>query len=346
MTRNGFRGFSGFVALAILLSVSLGCSQLAKLRRTRSDSNTANSGPDFPTPSKQASPGQTKAGLDQKAQLYITKCFNPYANSVMSSYQRYTSWIKDVDNGPTGKEMNIYGLYEIRGDGEDCSAAVKEANAMEPHIADAEQDAEEFSNALKAAISQVNNVYKYYDQGDYKDDNFQKGKQSHTALMEAFKKFETVNKKFAADLDDMENQVAEVRLAELKDDPAKKFEFTVVSFNIKAKKISSYAQHTKYEDMSADELQTMSDELESAISAMKGSGSGNSMASMYFNAADELLKASKELMRHIRDHKPFSSIEKSEMGTSAGWMVDGSPDKVIYAYNQLLSRRSLLRIGS
>jgi hypothetical protein len=39
-----------------------------------------------------------------------------------------------------------------------------------------EAAADEFSKALKNAIEKVNEVYKYYDQEDYKDDNFKLGK--------------------------------------------------------------------------------------------------------------------------------------------------------------------------
>src|SRR5258707_7434549 len=134
MTTKSINVLTAVLALAMLLTVALGCSKLAKLRQK--GSNTGNTGPAYPTPQKQGTPGQTKSGLDEKTQLYIAKCFNPYANSVMDSYQRYTSWIKDVDKGPTGKEMNIYGLYEIHGDGEDCATAIGKANDMDPDLPD------------------------------------------------------------------------------------------------------------------------------------------------------------------------------------------------------------------
>src|ERR1051325_3757436 len=197
---------TGVLGLAMLLTVSLGCSQLAKLRQKPED--PGNRGPAYPTPEKQSTPAQTKSGLNEKTQLYISKCFNPYANSVMNSYQRYASWIKDIDKGPTGKESIVYGLYEIHGDGEDCSKAVGEANAMEPHVADAEQTADEFSTALKDVIEKVNDVYKYYDQDDYKDDNFQKGKEAHAGLVQSFRNFEAIDKKFSSLLDELEDKVS------------------------------------------------------------------------------------------------------------------------------------------
>jgi len=343
MATKNLNVVTGVFGLAMVLTVSLGCSQLAKLRQKSED--PGNRGPAYPTPTKESTPGQTKSGLDEKTQLYISKCFNPYANSVMSSYQRYASWIKDMDKGPTGRESIVYGLYEIHGDGEDCAKAVAEANSMEPHVADAEQTADEFSKTLKDTIEKVNDVYKYYDQDDYKDDNFQKGKEAHAGLVQSFKNFEAVDKKFSSILDHLETKVSHARLDEIGSDPNGRFEYTVIDFNMKAKKIVNYVQRTKYQDMTADEIQKLTDDLEPAINAMKDAGKGKSVASVYFNSADELLKSVKELMRRIRDHKPFDSIEKDELGTSAGWMVEGSPDKVIYSYNQLINQRSLLNIG-
>jgi hypothetical protein len=341
MTTRNTSFVPALIAFSVLLTVSLGCGQLAKLKKGQD--NPGNRGPGYPTPTNGSVP--VKGGLDAKTQLYITKCFNPYANSVMNSYQRYTSWIKNVDQGPTGKESIVYGLYEIHGDGEDCAKAVADANAMEPHVPDTETAADEFSKALKTAIERINEVYKYYDQEDYKDDNFKLGKDSHAGLIQAFKNFEAANKIFADDLDRLENQVSQARLDELKNDPSKNFEYTVVDFNMKAKAVVSYVQHKKYDEMNPDELQRLTEELEPALNAMKVAGKSRTMASTYFSAGDDLVKSTKELSRRLREHKPFDTIEKQEVGTSAGWMVEGSPDKVIYSYNQLISRRSMLNIG-
>jgi hypothetical protein len=216
---------------------------------------------------------------------------------------------------------------------------------MEPDLPDTETAADEYSKSLKDVIEKVNEVYAYYDQEDYKDDGFKKGKDAHAGLIQSFRNFEAADKKFGSALDEMEDKVSQARLDELRGDPSKNFEYTVVDFNMKAKKIAGYVQHNKYQEMSADDLQKLADELEPALNAMKDAGKTKTMASTYFSAADDLLKSTKELMRRIREHKPFDSIERDELGTQAGWMVEGSPDKVIYSYNQLIQRRSLLSIG-
>ena len=118
-----------------------------------------------------------------------------------------------------------------------------------------------------------------------------------------------------------------------------------MDFGIQAKKISSYVQHTKFADMSADELQKLTDNLEPKILAMKDAGKSKTMASTYFSSVDDFLTSAKELIRRVRDHKPFTSFEKEELGTQAGWMIDGSPDKVLYSYNQLIEREKLIHMG-
>ncbi len=343
MNKNGTNILTAIFALSILLTVSLGCGILSKIREKRAAEQSEREVPTFPTPEKAAAE-DVKGGMSEKTQLYITKCFNPYANRVMDSYQRYTSWVKNEATGPTGRESIVYGLYDVSGDGEDCIAAVSQAQEMEPELPEVEQAAGQYSGALKEAIYQIRGVYKYYDQEDYKDDKFAIGKEAHASLIAAFKNFETVNKNFAVQLDDLESKVNEAQLEELRGDPARKYELSIVEFNVKAKKLSTYVQRTVYTAMNPDEIQAMNEELETSINAMKEQGKGNaSMASMYFSAADDLLKASKELMRRIRDKEPFDSFESSQLGSAGGWMVDGSPDKVIHAYNQLVSRRSMLR---
>lgn len=345
MNKNSTNILTAIFALSILLTVSLGCGQLAKLRESRaSDTDIdTNTYPEVPL-IEGKEPKDVKGGMSEKTQLYITKCFNPYANRVMDSYQRYTSWVKNEAAGPTGRESIVYGLYDVSGDGEDCIAAVTEAQEMEPELPEVEQAAGQYSGALKEAIYQIRGIYKYYDQEDYKDDNFVKGKEAHASLIAAFKKFEEVNKDFAEQLDGLESKVNEAQLEELRGDPARKYELSIIEFNVKAKKLSTYVQRTEYTAMNPDDIQAINEDLEASINAMKEQGKSNiSLASLYFSAADDLLKASKELMRRIRDKKPFDSFERSQIGTSGGWMVDGSPDKVIWAYNQLVTRRSMLR---
>ncbi len=333
-------------AIAILLAVSLGC-------RSLSDRIRENLEPDPPPvagadPSNGSAPASGSSAseienLSKKSNLYISKCVNQYSNSIMLSYGRYRSWLKDPKAGPTGKERLVYGLYEVRGDGSDCEAAITEANASEPDMPEVEQAADKYLPALKEAAAQVRSIYAYYDQEDYKDDGFEKGRAAHPSLIAAFEAFETANREFTAEVDSLEDAVAEQRLEEYRNDPSKKFAFTVTDFNIKAKKAMNYISRSEYSSLSADTIQSHAEEVEAAAALMKDAATDKTFATSYFSAADNFVKATKDLMRRVRDKKPFNSTERGWLGTPAGWMVEGSPDKVVHEYNSLVRSRSFLR---
>ena len=60
-------------------------------------------------------------------------------------------------------------------------------------------------------------------------------------------------------------------------------------------------------------------------------------AKLFVASCDELLEVFKELYQRARDKKPYSSDERSSLGTALGDMVYGSPDKVSRAYSAMMS---------
>ena len=326
------RKITFLICALLLFSVVLGCRQLARKNYGR----TANSGdPNSNSRLKESD------GLTEKTNLYIKQCVNNYSNRVISSYGRYASWLRDVEKGPTGKEDIVYGLYEISGDGRDCLDAIKKAKAMEPAIADVETAADGYGAALKEVIAQIKAIYPYYNHEDYKDDNFQKGKAAHPALLAAFKNFEQANKSFDTEVDKLEDAVANKRLNELKGNSSKKYEYLLVDTGIKSKNIVRFVKRTEYSQIKAENLQPLVDDFEKSVDDLKSAAGNRTFSSLYVSSCDEFLKAAKELMRRVRDKKPFSDFERRELGTDAGWMIDGSPDKLINKYNEMIQRRGM-----
>jgi hypothetical protein len=332
---------AGLLSLSLLIFFSLGCSSISRmLKKAQQDRAQNEQGSNEGDTGSASSMGSSQA-LVKKSNLFISKCFNNYSINVANSRSRYISWIKDPKAGPTGKESIVYGLYQINGDGADCETAINEAKVTDPAMPELEAAADKFVVALKAVLPLVADAYKYYDQEDYKDDAFAKGKEAHGPLMEAFDNFDAVNKEFAAEIDKVEDNVANVQLEEYKDDPSKKYEYNVVDLSIKSKKIIVYIRDKKYEDMKAEDLQPLIEETEAALNETKNTKSGRPTAGAFLSQADDFVKASKDLMRRIRDKKPFSNFDRNLLGTSGGWMVEGSPDKVINVYNRMVGMRSL-----
>ena len=57
-------------------------------------------------------PSAPAAASADKLQDYIA-CYNQLDRNAHRSIARYRSWVKDMDAGPSGKEMVVYGLYKI-----------------------------------------------------------------------------------------------------------------------------------------------------------------------------------------------------------------------------------------
>jgi len=319
---------------SLLLLALLGCKMLGRRSADLKTPGNRNDG----------GAGKSSEGLTQKTNLYIKECLNKYSNTVMGSYQRYASWLRDVEQGPTGKESIVYGLYDVSGDGQDCVNAIEKAKTMQPSIAEAENAAEGYSRALTEAVKQIKAIYPYYNHEDYKDDGFQRGKDAHAALLAAFKTFRQANDNFDAQVDKLEDEVAQNDLQQYKDDPQHKYEYEVVNTGVKAKKILHVVKQTDYAQLKADELQPLIEDFEQTLDSLKNASGKRPMAGLYVSSCDSFLKAAKELMRRVRDKKPFSGIERSWIGTSSGWMVEGSPDKLVHQYNEMIQRRGMSRI--
>lgn len=68
-----------------------------------------------------------------------------------------------------------------------------------------------------------------------------------------------------------------------------------------------------------------------------GAGGGPKIGSLFMSNAKSYLVTAKQLMRRLRDHVPYSSGDKMMLSNpGAGWMVEGSPPRLLHDYNQLV----------
>ncbi len=73
-------------------------------------------------------------------------------------------------------------------------------------------------------------------------------------------------------------------------------------------------------------------DYESTTKAMEAFGD-----SSFVNDAKSFLVTAKQLMRRIRDKVPYSSGDKMILSSGGGgWMVEGSPPRLMRDYNQLV----------
>ena len=58
--------------------------------------------------------------------------------------------------------------------------------------------------------------------------------------------------------------------------------------------------------------------------------------SFILGSARSFLTSAKQLMRRIRDKVPYSQGDRMMLNSGGGWMVEGSPHRLLRDYNQLI----------
>jgi len=145
------------------------------------------------------------------------------------------------------------------------------------------------------------------------------------------------------EVDRLEDRVANEELAKLRAESGNEYEALIVESGIKAKAIKNLLQEKEYEQLTADELTPLIEDFDKTVEAMRSTTTKKIMADSYVRSCDEFTKASKEMMRRIRDGKKFNESERRFIDMGSGWMVDGSPGKVIKAYNDMIMQRRFTR---
>ncbi|HWK94987.1 MAG TPA: YiiG family protein [Pseudolabrys sp.] len=283
--------------------------------------------------SAQPAPNTDKAGVE-KMNAYVG-CINRLSERSYSSRERYFSWVKGK-NGPTGKERIIYGTYTIY-DTSDCRKNVEKANALEPHDAALEAAASAYAEAVGKLEPLLKEADDYYTQENYKDDKMAKGKALHPRLVAAWDAFADADRKLRDNVEAINDKRALEKLAAIEQAEGKKARYHVESLMINAKRVLR-AETADKPDLAA--ITAALNDYEAIVIATEpfASGTGNDkIGSMFVSNAKSFLTTAKQLMRRIRDKTPYSTGDRMMLsGAGSGWMVEGSPPRLMRDYNQLI----------
>ncbi|TWB98054.1 uncharacterized protein DUF3829 [Bradyrhizobium macuxiense] len=287
-----------------------------------------------PAAAEQAPPASSAgAQLTHKMNAYVG-CINRLSARSYESRDRYFSWA--AKSGPTGKERIIYGTYTIY-DTSDCKTSVAAANAADPHDAELEAAA----NAYVAAVTTLEPLLKeaddYYSQENYKDDKMVKGKALHPRLVAAWDAFASADKALRAGVEAINDKRAAEQLAAIEASEGRKSHYYVEALMIQAKRVLRAQQADKPD---IDAITQALNEYETTVKATEdasGKDGDVKLGSMFIGSAKSFLTTAKQLMRRVRDKVPYSSGEKMMLGNAgSGWMVEGSPARLMRDYNQLV----------
>lgn len=272
---------------------------------------------------------------------YYVECSNDLSDSTIKSYNRYLSWA-NKDMGPTGKETNIYGLFELS-DGMSCKEGINKAKTTGRSIPDLEKAADEFINAFIELEPLAVEAYAYYQQKNYEDDGMAKGKELHSKLIFSFDKFSIANNKFNEELDKL---VAELDTEELSrlEKSGQKAQYLSTKALVLANKINKQGNVDDFHQIEINSFTEKVNEYEKNYNEMKDYAEKNKTEiddyfgyGSFVTEAERFLTSSKQLMRRVRDKQEYDTGEKMILENEAGaWMVEGSPAALLNSYNRLI----------
>jgi hypothetical protein len=162
-----------------------------------------------------------------------------------------------------------------------------------------------------------------------------KGKAMHPRLVAAWDAFANADQKLRNGVEAINDRRALERLAEIEKTEGKQARYHVQAVMIQAKRVLR-AQDGARRDLTA--LTQALTEYETSVKAAEefaGSGNGK-VGSFFISNAKSYLVSAKQLMRRIRDKTPYSSGDRMMLNAGSGWMVEGSPQRLLRDYNQLV----------
>ena len=270
------------------------------------------------------------SSLTEKLNAYVG-CINRLSERSYESRSRYFSWAGK--NGPTGRERIIYGTYTIY-DTADCRKDVEKANALEPRDAALEAAASAYVEAVSKLEPLLKEADDYYKQEDYKDDKMAKGRALHPRLVAAWDAFASADKALRSGVEAINERRAAERLAAIEAAEGRKARYHVEALMMNAKRVLR-AQDNAKPDVAA--IAAALADYEASVKALEALPAGEAkIGSFFIGNAKSFLTTAKQLMRRIRDKVPYSKGDAMMLNAGGGWMVEGSPPRLMRDYNALI----------
>lgn len=197
-------------------STSAGCK---KFKKPVAETDAAAVAPD-PDENTETDDDKSDEELSKKVGEYIRNCMNTMSAPIYHSRRVYSSWAPKA--GLTGRETKVLGISKVSGASK-CRSAATKAAKMKPDDKPMEEAGEAYAKAVVAAEAVINEAATYYDQKQYKDDKFAKGKELHTRLVAAFDEFVKADKGIHKEISEETKPLAQRQLVRIEKEEGKKF---------------------------------------------------------------------------------------------------------------------------
>ena len=163
-----------------------------------------------------------------------------------------------------------------------------------------------------------------------------KGRALHPRLVAAWGAFASADKSLRDGVEAINDKRKAEELVAIEAKEGRSARYHVAALMIDAKRVL-HAEDTNTPDIAA--ITKALEAYEATVKAIEAAGAdgGAKIGSMFISNAKSFLTTAKQLMRRIRDKVPYSSGDRMMLnGTGSGWMVEGSPPRLLRDYNQLV----------
>lgn len=340
------------LATAIVLTLITGCDDKNSTEPSQAAPSSSAPAPSDAASAKtqeQAAPASDAQAdqqivHDEKMNTYID-CYNTLQLSIYHSMDRYASWLKDLETGPTGKERIVYGTYAVSDSTiEKCQKAIPEVVKLKPALEPMDGAASAFITSAVDVANTINEINKYYEQENYKDDAFAQGKTLHQTLMKQWVTFEPAAKSYNDAIKQVEAERQVAQLKAIEQSEGKSANYYSLSIMIHSGNVNDVIST---ENFDADSAMKQLTDLEKTTAEFKEKLKAQSDDShdftMFISSADEYQLDAKKYIRRVRDKTPYSESENRLLSdANGGWMVEASYPRALRSYNQMVDNYNRL----
>jgi hypothetical protein len=344
--RVGTVAVAGALALCAATG-TLGCKKLFK-GKGGVDAGKATTTTSASTPQDDAD-----EQMQDKLDAYII-CLNTLSSPVHSTRSRYFSWV-NPKTGPTGNERVVLGLFDLPKDSaQKCTAGLAKAKTLPPKDAKLEAAGDEFARTVMELDTLIDEVFTYYENKNFKDDKFAKGKAMHPRLMAAFSAFSKADTGLHSTLDGITKPLAQRALARIEREEGKKFRYHRKHVLLSARELVEAGDPVGEDDDIDFGLYNASfNELDKALTELQLYGAihkneldaqtnpawplAKSNFDQFDRAAETYRKKAREYLRCLRDapakaKTPAGKVDPDKIGACP----DGRPRDVVARYNEFI----------
>ncbi len=293
--------------------------------------------------------------LQDKIDPYVERCLNRFSRQVFDAENRYYDWV-DRRKGPTGRERVVYGIYDVSGDPGECARAVVTAAALTPSVPALEAAGPRFSATLATIVPLIHQAHNYYaNPALYRGDSMAQGTLLHPQLVAAFAAFTDAQRALSEAVSASQDQATDAFLARVRTDPTMVVEYHLKNDQRMARHLARALRGWDVRNGQVTGIDAAT--FVPAVNEYAQGVSGLSTSSIqyppqaaaigglpqYQLRSATYLRQLQGLSMRLQTGERFSRSDLNLLRMRMGWTVQGSPEAVNRAYNELVQSYNALR---